>query len=181
MAQLPMTRGEKQLELAASTCQYLTFTLGSEAFAIPIEHVREIIEFNGLTTIPLMPSFLRGVINLRGAVVPVVDLQSRFERGETSINRRTCVIIVELAQEGDSPSIGIMVDAVSEVLSIERSRIETKPNFGTNIRSDFIDGILNLDNRFVITLDIRQVLSIDEMAALIGMSGHSPQGESVVS
>ena len=175
MAQLPVVGGSNKAPAATSgACQYLTFTLGSEAFAIPIEHVREIIEFNGLTSIPLMPAFLRGVINLRGAVVPVVDLQSRFERGETTINRRTCVVIVELAQEDGAPSIGVMVDAVNEVISVDRSKVENKPAFGTNIRADFIDGILNLEGRFVITLDIGKVLSVEEMAALIGVAeqGH---------
>ncbi|NQD36149.1 chemotaxis protein CheW [Permianibacter sp. IMCC34836] len=171
MAQLPaVAAGGKSLQTDAGACQYLTFTLGGEAFAIPIEHVREIIEFNGLTTIPMMPPFLRGVINLRGAVVPVVDLQARFGRGETEINKRTCVIIVELTHDDETPSIGIMVDAVNEVLSVERNRLEAKPAFGTKIRADFIDGILNLDGRFIITLDIQQVLSIDEMASLIGVT-----------
>ena len=173
MAQLPaMTSAGKAMAANPGICQYLTFTLAGEAFAIPIEHVREIIEFNGLTSIPLMPSFLRGVINLRGAVVPVVDLQSRFERGETEIHRRTCVVIVELAQDGNASSIGVMVDAVNEVISVDRGKVENKPAFGTNIRADFIDGILNLENRFVITLDIGKVLSVDEMAALIGLSGN---------
>lgn len=171
MAQLPaVAAGGKSPQTDAGTSQYLTFTLAGEAFAIPIEHVREIIEFNGLTTIPMMPPFLRGVINLRGAVVPVVDLQARFGRGETEINKRTCVIIVELNHDDETPSIGIMVDAVNEVLSVERNRIEAKPAFGTKIRADFIDGILNLDGRFIITLDIQQVLSIDEMASLIGVT-----------
>lgn len=173
MAQLPaMASAGKAVVANVGVCQYLTFTLGAEAFAIPIEHVREIIEFNGLTSIPLMPSFLRGVINLRGAVVPVVDLQSRFDRGETAIHRRTCVVIVELSQDDNASSIGVMVDAVNEVISVDRNRVESKPAFGTNIRADFIDGILNLENRFVITLDIGKVLSVDEMAALIGISGN---------
>ncbi len=172
MAQLPVLAGGGTRALATRAAQqYLTFTLAGEAFAIPIEHVREIIEFTGLTTIPLMPEFLRGVINLRGAVVPVVDLQSRFERGNTGIHKRTCVVIVELAHDQDAPSIGIMVDAVNEVLSVDAGQVEARPTFGTNIRADFIDGILNLDGRFVITLDVRQVLSIDEMAALIAVSG----------
>lgn len=169
MAQLPVTAKTRTGDEAVGTCQYLTFMLGTEAFAIPIVHVKEIIEFSGLTSIPLMPSFLRGVINLRGSVVPVVDLQSRFGRGETGIHKRTCVVIVELNQHDETSSIGIMVDAVSEVLSVEVGQIEARPAFGTDIRADFIDGILNLDGRFIITLDIQQVLSVDEMAALVGM------------
>lgn len=173
MAQLPAVKKSELRAQEDAMEQYLTFTLGGEAFAIPIEHVREIIEFNGLTSIPMMPAFLRGVINLRGAVVPVIDLQSRFGRGETQINKRTCVVIVELAQSDETPSIGVMVDAVNEVLTIERHRVEAKPSFGTNIRADFIDGILNIEGRFIITLDIQQVLSIDEMSALIGVADSS--------
>jgi len=148
--------------------QFLVFRLGTESFAIPIGHVREIIEFNGLTTIPMMPSFLRGVLNLRGAVVPVIDLQARFGRGETIVAKRTCVVIVEVVQEAKN-LIGVMVDAVSEVISVGPSEVESKPTFGTKIRSDFVDGILNLKDRFVVTLDVDNVLSIEEMASLIGI------------
>jgi purine-binding chemotaxis protein CheW len=149
-------------------CQYLTFSLGGESFAIPIEHVREIIEFGGITTIPMMPSFLRGVINLRGSVVPVVDLQARFGRGETTISKRTCVVIVEVVVENSAHMLGALVDAVSEVLTLDRGRLESKPSFGSGLRADFVDGILNLDDRFIVTLDINQVLSVEEMAALVG-------------
>jgi purine-binding chemotaxis protein CheW len=151
-----------------STRQYLTFSLGGESFAIPIEHVREIIEFGGITTIPMMPPFLRGVINLRGAVVPVVDLQARFGRGETTIAKRTCVVIVEVVVEDASHLLGALVDAVSEVLTLDRSRLESKPSFGSGLRADFVDGILNLEDRFIVTLDINKVLSVEEMAALVG-------------
>lgn len=149
-------------------CQYLTFSLGGESFAIPIEHVREIIEFGEITTIPMMPTFLRGVINLRGAVVPVVDLQARFGRGETAIAKRTCVVIVEVVVDDASHLLGALVDAVSEVLTLDRSRLESKPSFGSGLRADFVDGILNLADRFIVTLDINKVLSVEEMAALVG-------------
>ena len=149
-------------------CQYLTFSLGGESFAIPIEHVREIIEFGGITTIPMMPPFLRGVINLRGAVVPVVDLQARFGRGETTIAKRTCVVIVEVVVDGSAHLLGALVDSVSEVLTLDRGRLESKPSFGSGLRADFVDGILNLDDRFIVTLDINKVLSVEEMAALVG-------------
>jgi purine-binding chemotaxis protein CheW len=151
-------------------CQYLTFSLWGESFAIPIEHVREIIEFGGITTIPMMPPFLRGVINLRGAVVPVVDVQARFGRGETNIAKRTCVVIVEVLVQESPHMLGVLVDSVSEVLTLDRSRLEAKPSFGSGIRSDFVEGILNLEDRFIVTLDIDKVLSVEEMAALVGAS-----------
>lgn len=155
--------------------QYLTFTLGGEFFAILIEHVREIIEYNGMTTIPMMPPFLRGVINLRGKVVPVVDLQLRFGRGETVIAKRTCFVIVEIQHADAQHLLGVMVDSVNEVISVDQAQLEAKPAFGTKIRSDFVDGILNLGDRFVITLDISHALSIEEMAALIGLTAGGSQ------
>lgn len=148
--------------------QFLTFRLGGENYGIPIERVREILEFVEPTAIPMMPPFLRGVINLRGAVVPVIDLQSRFGRDATQVAHRSCFVIVEIESEGAAHSLGILVDAVDEVLAVDRARIEPKPSFGTKIRSDFVDGLLNLEKHFVITLDIQQVLSIEELASLVG-------------
>ncbi|HNY31609.1 MAG TPA: chemotaxis protein CheW [Fibrobacteria bacterium] len=148
--------------------QFLTFRLGGENFGIPIERVREILQFVEPTLIPMMPPFLCGVINLRGAVVPVIDLQCRFGRETTNVAHRSCIVIVEIEYDGAAHSLGILVDAVDEVLAVERSRIEPKPTFGTKIRSDFVDGLLNLEKRFVVTLDIQQVLSIDELATLVG-------------
>lgn len=148
------------------TMQILTFVLGGETFGIPIEQVREIIEFGGLTPVPTMPSYLRGVISLRGAVVPVVDVQVRFGRLETAIARRTCVVIVEVRHGGAERLLGILVDAVNEVLTIERGRLEPRPSMGGGLRSEFVKGILNLDDRLVVALDIDRVLSDEEMDGL---------------
>jgi purine-binding chemotaxis protein CheW len=150
--------------------QFLTLTLGEELYALPIEHIREIIEFGGLTEIPMMPAFLRGVINLRGAVVPVVDLSVRFGRERTAIGRRTCIVIVEVTQDDTAQMLGIIVDAVNEVLAVEANLVETRPTFGARIRADFIAGILNRSEQFVIVLDIRQVLSVDEISELVGIA-----------
>jgi purine-binding chemotaxis protein CheW len=150
--------------------QFLTLTLGEELYALPIEHIREIIEFGGLTKIPMMPAFLRGVINLRGAVVPVVDLSVRFGRERTAIGRRTCIVIVEVTQDDTAQMLGIIVDAVNEVLAVEANLVETRPTFGARIRADFIAGILNRSEQFVIVLDIRQVLSVDEISELVGIA-----------
>ncbi|WP_283148032.1 chemotaxis protein CheW [Silvimonas soli] len=147
--------------------QFLTFSLAGELFAIPIEHIREIIEFNGLTEIPLMPSFLRGVINLRGAVVPVIDLAARFGRTATIMTRRTCNVILEVEQAGRMLPLGIIVDAVNEVLTVEDQQIESCPDFGARIRAEFILGMLRLGERFVIALDIQQVLSVEEIVQLV--------------
>jgi len=156
------------------TEQFLTLTLGQELFALPIEHIREIIEFGGLTEIPLMPPFLRGVINLRGAVVPVIDLAVRFGREATAIAKRTCIVIVEVAQGERMQLLGIIVDAVNEVLAVEGHQLENRPAFGAGIRADFIAGILKQNEQFIIVLDIPQVLSLDELAELVG--GLGPAG-----
>ena len=152
--------------------QYLTFALEQETFAIGILAIKEIIEYGHLTEVPMMPEFIRGVINLRGAVVPVVDLMARFGKGRTVPARRTCIVIVE-AHTGDDEvqEFGVLVDAVNEVLEIPRSEVEPAPAFGTRIRSDFIHGMGKVNGRFVIILDVDRVLSIEEMASLSALGG----------
>ncbi len=150
----------------AESQQYLTFTLGGEMYAVGILNVKEIIEYGSLTEIPMMPPFIRGVINLRGSVVPVVDLAARFGGTASTIQRRTCIVILEIPQEEGQQDIGIMVDAVSEVLDIQAAEIEPPPAFGAKIRADFISGMGKVNGRFVIILDIRCVLSVDDLALL---------------
>jgi len=157
------------------THQYLTFTLGSEMFAVGILNVKEIIEYGNLTEIPMMPAFIRGVINLRGAVVPVVDLAARFGGKISDVQRRTCIVIVEVTQEDAKHDIGIMVDAVSEVLEIQANEIEPPPSFGARIRADFIAGMGKVAGKFVIILQIGRVLSVDEMALLADVSQTNPE------
>jgi purine-binding chemotaxis protein CheW len=146
--------------------QYLTFMLGGEVFAIGILHIKEIIEYGQLTSVPMMPEFIRGVINLRGAVVPVVDLASRFGGKPSPITRRSCIVILELQVEEDTQVIGVVVDAVNEVLEIAGADIEPAPSFGTRIRTDFIQGMGKVKEKFVIILNVNNVLSADEMAQL---------------
>jgi purine-binding chemotaxis protein CheW len=157
------------------THQYLTFTLGSEMFAVGILNVKEIIEYGNLTEIPMMPTFIRGVINLRGAVVPVVDLAARFGGKISAVQRRTCIVIVEVRQEDAKHDIGIMVDAVSEVLEIQATEIEPPPSFGAKIRADFIAGMGKVAGKFVIILQIDRVLSVDEMALLANVAEANPE------
>ncbi|KAF7597948.1 MAG: chemotaxis protein CheW [Candidatus Dactylopiibacterium carminicum] len=156
---------------AAQTNQYLTFLLGGELFAIGILSIKEIIEYGKLTTIPMMPQHIRGVINLRGAVVPVVDLSARFGQGGCEITRRTCIVIIEIEAEGERQDIGVIVDAVCEVQEIPGAHIEPPPAFGANIRTDFIAGMGKLDERFVVILNVDHVLSLDELAALGALHG----------
>jgi purine-binding chemotaxis protein CheW len=139
--------------------QYLTFMLGGEAFGIGIMAVKEIIEFAGITEVPMMPDSIRGVINLRGAVVPVMDLAARFGRPQSVPGKRTCIVIVERESDGEHQLTGVVVDAVSAVLDIPAAEIEPAPSFGTRIRGDFIAGMGKVNGRFVILLDVDAVLA----------------------
>jgi purine-binding chemotaxis protein CheW len=147
--------------------QYLTFVLGDEVFAMDIRTVREIIQYTSMTVVPLMPEFVRGVINLRGAVVPVIDLQSRFGRARSQVGKKTCVIIFDASREGDKAELGLMVDAVSEVIDIAQSQIEPSPQFGTTIAREFIHGLGKVGGEFVVLLAPERALDIDQMAQLV--------------
>jgi purine-binding chemotaxis protein CheW len=153
-------------EVAAQ--QFLTFALGGEMYAIKIDNIKEIIEYGSLTTVPMMPEFVRGVINLRGRVVPVLDLSVRFGRSPTEVTKRTCNVIIEVQSEGLTLDIGIVVDAVSEVLEIPAFDIEPAPAFGAKIRADFIQGMGKVGGEFVIILGLDKVLSVEEIAVLAG-------------
>jgi len=173
-----IVRSEQQTGAALSEegqSQYLTFLLGGEMFAIPILNIKEIIEYGSLTTVPMMPEFIRGVINLRGSVVPVVDLAVRFGRKTTEVTRRTCIVIIEIESEGEKQDVGVVVDTVNEVLEIPQTEIEKAPSFGARIRADFISGMGKIAGKFVIILDVNHVLSIDEMAMLGQASGVEPE------
>ena len=146
--------------------QYLTFLLGEEMFAIGILSIREIIEYGYVTEVPMTPPYIRGVINLRGAVVPVVDLALRFGREALDNTKRTCIVIVEIESAKGSHEMGVVVDAVSEVLEISHDDIEPPPEFGGHIRSDFIKGMGKINGKFVIILNANKVLSIDELSLL---------------
>lgn len=155
---------------AEGDVQYLTFMVGGEAFAIGIMAIKEIIEHGHLTVVPMMPACVRGVINLRGAVVPVIDLAARFGGEPANVSKRTCIVIVELHRDGERQDVGVVVDAVNEVLEIARTDIEPPPAFGARIRTEFIAGMGRIDGRFVIILDVDHVLSMEENAALAEMA-----------
>ncbi len=165
-----MKQSSKQPSAAADnagdTAQYLTFMLGGESFAIGIMGVKEIIEFSGITEVPMMPECIRGVINLRGAVVPVMDLAARFGRPLAVPGKRTCIVIVETETDGERQVTGVVVDSVSAVLDIAASEIEPAPSFGTRIQGDFIAGMGKLNGKFVILLNVGQVLALDALATL---------------
>jgi len=160
---------------AALPSQYLTFMLGGEAYAIGILAIKEIIEHGQTTRVPMMPQFIRGVINLRGAVVPVIDLGVRFGAGPTAIGRRTCIVIVEVQSEDETQDVGILVDAVNEVMEIAASDIEPAPAFGADIKADFIAGMGKLGDRFVVILNPERVLCVEDMSVLAQARGLGAQ------
>lgn len=168
---------EQKVELEQSSHheQYLTFRLSKEMFAIGILGIREIMEYGELTSVPMMPTFVRGVINLRGSVVPVIDLAARFGREQSEINRRSCIVIFEIEGAEGRQEIGVIVDEVSEVLEIAHADIEPPPGFGARIRPDFIAGMGKVGQRFVIILDMQQVVDVEEMAELAQLQDDSAE------
>ena len=152
--------------VGSSALQYLTFALGDEVFAMDIRTVREIIQHASMTTVPLMPDFVRGVINLRGAVVPVIDLQSRFGRKKAQIGKKTCIVIFDASRDGERIELGLMVDSVSEVVDIAPADIEPPPQFGASIQREFIKGMGKVDSEFIVILEPDRALDIEEMALM---------------
>lgn len=146
--------------------QYLTFFIGGERFALPILDVKEIIEVSALTRVPMTPNFIRGVINLRGNVVPVIDLSARLGRQTSQINKRSCIVLVELEAEEETHALGMLVDEVNEILDILPDHIQPPPDFGTDIRTEFILNMGQVGDEFLILLNINKVLSIKELSEL---------------
>ena len=146
------------------TTQYLNFTLADEVFAVDVARVREILEMPSITKVPQVPDFMLGVINLRGCVVPVIDLRQKFGMKETAQTVNTCIIVVEVAMDGENVVLGSLADSVQEVIEMESSQIEAAPHIGTNLKTDFIKGMGKHDGRFVMILDIDKVFSGEELA-----------------
>lgn len=146
--------------------QILTFQCGDESFAFDISSVREIIGYEGVTKIPLVPQHIRGVLNLRGNVVPVIDLKARLWKEPTETNRFSCILIIEFEHNGDEETLGLLVDSVTEVVSLNRDDFENTPEFGAGIRTEFIEGIAKISGRFVVVLEAKNVLNIDELTGL---------------
>jgi purine-binding chemotaxis protein CheW len=148
------------------TRQYLTFQLSEEAFAVDVSNVREILEFTSVTKVPKTPEYMRGVINLRGSVVPVFDMRLKFGLSQTEKTVNTCVIVVEVSFEGETTIMGALVDSVDEVFELEPSLIEPAPKIGMQLKTEFIRGMGKKDDRFIIILDIDKVFSSEELAAV---------------
>lgn len=146
--------------------QYLTFIVGKDKLAINIDDVKEIIEISNLTRVPMTPNYIRGVINLRGNVVPVVDLSARLGHHTTNIENRSCIVLVEIITNDESQSLGMLVDQVDEILEIPIENIQPAPEFGSDIRTEFIQAMGRVGEDFIVLLEIERVLSVAELSSL---------------
>ena len=171
-----MARQEKTTtskDAAGRVQQYLTFLLKGDLYGIDILNIKEIIEHSGITPVPRMPTCVSGIINLRGAVVPVVDLGMRFTGRRSDITAKTCIVIAEIVEEGISSELGIVVDAVNEVIDIADTDTEPPPAFGGRIRQDFVAAIGKTANGFVVILNVHKVLDVDELSGVRdGVASH---------
>lgn len=157
------------------TATYLTFILEDEVFAVDVQKVREVLDFTTITKVPRTPDFMRGVINLRGSVVPVIDMRLKFGMTVTEETVDTCVIVMEIRLDQEKTVIGALVDSVSEVFDLDPGQIEPPPRIGTRLDTEFIRGMGKRDEQFIIILDIDRVFSADELA-LVGAAGDAVPG-----
>ena len=148
------------------TNQYLAFNLDSEIFAFDISKVREVLEFDKVTRVPQTPEMMKGVINLRGSVVPVIDLRIKFGMGEAQKTVNTVIIIIEIDLDDESTMLGVLVDSVKEVIDLDTDHIEPPPSIGTQLNTDFIKGMGKQDDNFIIILDIEKIFSSAELEAV---------------
>jgi purine-binding chemotaxis protein CheW len=163
----PDEKREKAVEVMAEReGKYLTFTLSDEEYGIGILKIKEIIGMMPITTVPQTPEFVKGVINLRGKVIPVIDLRLRFGMESMDYTDRTCIIVVEIQGTIETVQIGIVVDSVSEVLNIKREEVEDTPTFGARLNTDYILGMAKMEGGVKILLDIDRVLKAEEVELL---------------
>jgi len=161
------------MNVATMTRQYLTFRLGEETFAVDVTKAREILDFSSPTRVPQTPAYMLGVINLRGSVVPVVDLRLKFGMTATAMTRDTCIIVLEIIADGEALIVGAVADSVQEVLELDADRIEPPPRIGTRLNTEFIRGMGNHEDRFLMILDIDRVFSAEEISLVQGVGEES--------
>ena len=151
--------------LGTEATPYLTFFVADEEYAVAVRQVQEVIEHGTVTRVPSTPAWIRGVVNLRGSVIPVVDLGLKFGLGAAPVTHRTCIVLVEITLNGLPTLMGVVADTVSQVVELTAADIEAPPAFGTSVRIDFLLGMARLDGRLTLVLDIDRVLSTDELLA----------------
>jgi purine-binding chemotaxis protein CheW len=159
-----------QAATATQTTQYVTFRLGDETYAFHVSNTREVVDYTSITPIPNTPDWVRGVVNLRGAVIPVLDIKQKFGMSSTQQTTDTCIIVVELAIGHEDHVLGVLADSVQEVFEIERSQIEPAPKFGASISTTYIEGIGHLEDRFFVILDVERVFSSHELETVVEVS-----------
>lgn len=188
MGELITGYGVEQREVAKEadeeSTQYLTFRIAERVFAVGILEVNEIIEVSEVTTLPMMPGFVRGVINLRGEAVPVIDLSARMAEADSSISKRSCIVLVDVHDDDDDDdedvghAVGMLVDGVQEIVEIPASLVQPAPDVGDDFRSDFVVGMGRVDEHFVVLLDVNQMLSTDQVRQLKSLPApETPAGE----
>ena len=147
----------------SATTQFLTFGLGDDVFAIDVVKAKEVLDFTEVTHVPQTPEYMLGVINLRGSVVPVIDMRRKFRMTAADLTRNSCIVVVEVDVDGEPVTVGALADSVLEVIDLDPSQIEPPPRIGTKLNTDFIMGMGNLNDKFVIILDIDKVFSNDDL------------------
>jgi len=155
--------------------QYLTFTLNEEHYAVPVSKVREVLEYTRITKLPRTASFMKGIINLRGSGVPVIDLRLKFGMEETPVAKDTAIIVLDVEGTEGSVIVGALADAVHEVVEIAADKVESAPRFGTKLAAEFIKGVGKRDDAFIIILDIDRIFNSDEVAMLRSQEGKEAQ------
>lgn len=164
--------------VTTETNQYLTFKLADEVFALDISQVREVLDLTKVTKVPRTPDFMLGVINLRGSVVPVVDMRLKFGMSKTETTVNTCIVIVEIDMDGETTVLGALADSVQEVLELDSGQIEPPPRIGTRLNTKFIKGMGKRDDQFLIILDIDRVFSADELSIAQDLGADLPNSAS---
>jgi purine-binding chemotaxis protein CheW len=164
---------------ASSFKQFVTFSLMGEEYAVEIEHIREVIEYEWLTRIPNMPAVVRGVFNLRGSVVPIIDLPLKFGQGETPLGPGTYVIVFDLMWTGDSVRLGLLTRELGQVVDIFPTEVKAVPDFGTRIRSEYLQGIARIESRFVLLLDVNRLLSPQELLEITSFREEDLPGQAL--
>ena len=160
---MPISEQEPTQSAASDLRQCLTFVIGADTFALPLLKVREIIEYDFVTHVPRMPEWIRGVINLRGNIVPVIDLSVKFRQQPTTVGKQTCIVITDVQCENDTLVMGVIVDSVREVLEWGQDDIQPPPSFGTRLKADYLVGMAGSGSKFSLILDIDKILSLDEL------------------
>ncbi len=169
------TRGGAEMAAKEHAGKYLTFALDKEVYGLAILKVQEIIGMMNVTSVPRTPEFVRGVINLRGKVIPVLDLRLKFSMESVEDTARTCIIVVQVASEGQDVTMGVIVDEVAEVLDVTADQIEPPPSFGAAVETAFLLGMGKVGNKVIMLLDVDKVLATQEVAAMHqAVAGNTP-------